>query len=105
MLKIFFSSLDDADEAQSKLLNEFLNVKKGKSRIYIEKRKLKTYAIENIDAFHEGRKMVLHVSKSRIFQFQLTEGTGNPGLLTRVAEICNRKFSNQMLQRLAVALA
>ena len=59
--------------------------------------------------------MVLHASKSRIFQLEPAEGTGNPGMLTCVAKVSNPKVSDhmclkilphkEMLQRLPIALA
>ena len=52
--------------------------------------------------------MVLHAFKSRIFQLQTTEGTGNPDIITPVAHVpTSLKIlsSKQMLQRLPIVLA
>ena len=38
--------------------------------------------------------MVLNAFKSRIFSLQPTECSGKPGMLVRVAEVSNRKFSD-----------
>ena len=87
-------TLDDADKTQSDLLNEFPDFKKGTRPRNKKKRKLKRDAVKSKDAPYKVREMVLNAFKSGIFPLQRTEGKGNPGMPTDIAEVSDREVSD-----------
>ena len=93
-------SLEEADEDQSKLVDEIAIFNNKRRPQNVNKKQEKEIVLENLYKFFDAREKVLNVFKSKIF---LTKSKGL-GLLNNYQSKLKILTPKQMLQRLPIAL-